>query len=185
MFDRRYDRIEGETHNYGFLGALWRGEQAWRLEVSCEKQAGFADDALITFKDWQVPTGAEVIRQRAVVERDGARLESVAMLGPGAKHDDVATLNPNIWPQPGTIMIVLNGSLRAQGRSFALVSLVDETGRPLELEDEVRRPMSADSERNVPYMIKFRRNAMSQTASLTVALPKIVRAEFVAKPTHE
>src|ERR1051325_8217944 len=49
FWDKRYSRIEGNIQTVGFLGALWPGEDAWKLQVGFEKQCGYAENELIHF----------------------------------------------------------------------------------------------------------------------------------------
>jgi len=173
FFDKRYSRTDGKSQFTGFFGALWPGEDAWKLKVSFDKQNAFSTNELIRFDSLSIPTGTTVQNINLVREQFGTRLELLALLGPDTKHQSVESLNPNIWPVSGRITAVFKGTVLEQERSLHFVKAMDDRGTNLELSVEMHAPGELRSESHIPYIIDFEIASSVKSISLILALPKI------------
>ena len=155
------------------MGALWAGEDAWKLEITFEKVAGFSDDELIRFDNLPVLTGTNVFQSRVLREGPDWSLELLAVVGPMGSHESVKSLNPNIRPVRGKITVAMRGKLLQCGRSFHAVSVMAEGNTNLPFSVEMT-PSTPDSESYVPYTLTFAPPPPTvDTVSLTLAAPKI------------
>jgi hypothetical protein len=185
FFDRRLSRTEGDTQFRTFEGALWAGEDAWKLEITFEKVAGFSDDELIRFDNLPVLTGTNVFQSRVLRGGPDWNLELLAVVGPMGSHESGKSLNPNIRPVRGKITVAMRGKLLQCGRSFHAVSVMAEGNTNLPFSVEMT-PSTSDSESYVPYTLTFDSPPPTvNNVSLTLAAPKIRKLDFLAKPRHE
>ena len=50
-------RIENDRMQLQLMGALWPGEDAWKIQMRFRKRSGYADNELLRFENLRVPVG--------------------------------------------------------------------------------------------------------------------------------
>lgn len=184
FWDPRFARKQDSTQFVGFAGALWEGENAWKLKVDFEKQSGYSEEEIVRFNDLEIPSGRAVHRPNRALEMANARIEIVAILGPEAVHADVEAINPNIWPTRGTITVVINANVLEHEKSLRFLSLSDGNEKEIPLSESFKRPSTAREETYVPYSLKFKPPTQTKRLSLRIAIPRTRSFEFLAKVGH-
>jgi hypothetical protein len=180
---REREKIESATRHFKLMGALWPGENAWKIRVSYQKQAGFGDDELVRFEKLTIPLRAEIVRPELVhTEEDGSRLELSALLGPNVTRDQADPISLNIHPRAGTVTIVLKGQLVKRERSLFVLAVKDQDGKTIPLVEPVRSLTTAREETILPYVLRFKAAPETKEVSVLCAVPKTRQFEFVVKP---
>jgi hypothetical protein len=180
---REQMRYEGARLTVPFMGALWAGEEAWKVRMDFRQQAGFAEDELVRWEGLEVPTGAEVIRPRMVEEAEG-RVELLGLFGPAADREAAQKIFLNINPRRDAVTMALKLGLAEFDRAFSLVGIYDENGRAQEVVAMDRGATTTDDERYVPLLVHFKPGAGVKKVDVVFALPKSRRVEFLPKATE-
>ena len=177
-------QFHGRTLHARFFGALWPGEDAWKLRVGFQQQAGFSDDDLIRFDDLPVPVAAEVIHPKLVHEQPDARLELLGLFGPEVSRQQADGVFRNINPRFGMMTVAFKARLAEYQRSFRFIGLYDENGREIPIFDVTSHALGTREETYVPYVLHVKIPPGVKKLSIVCALPKTRVVEFLAKPTH-
>jgi hypothetical protein len=180
---REQMRYDGGKLTVPLMGALWAGEEAWKVRMDFRQQAGFTEEDLVRWEGLEVPAGAEVIRPRMVVEEEG-RVELLGLFGPAADREAARKIFLNINPRPDSVTMALKLGLAEFDRAFSLVAVYDENGLPQEVVAMDRGPLTTENERYVPLLVYFKPGAGVKKVDVVFALPKSRRVEFLAKATE-
>jgi hypothetical protein len=124
---------QGET---GFLGALWPGEQAWKLEAEFVRTSGFSEAELWTLPAIPIPTTGVVTNLNLSTERAGDKAELVGIGAPMAEHPEPFKWIAKYWGQVGEDKVItLTAKFKKQQASsrLKLVEAVDQNGNPAQL----------------------------------------------------
>lgn len=182
-YRERVRYVDGKL-KVALMGALWAGEEAWRLKVDFQQQAGFTEDELVRWEGLEVPTGVEVVRPRVVHDEEG-RVELLGVFGPSADREAARKIFLNINPRRDAVTIALRLGLAEFDRTFSLLGIYDENDRPLEVLEVSRGPQKKEHERYLPLLVHFKTGADVKRVSMVFALPKSRRVEFLAKPVQK
>ena len=177
---RKQMRYDGGKLQVAFMGALWGGEDAWRVRMDFHQQAGFAEEELLRMEDLEVPTGSAMMRPGTVHEEADGRVELLGLFGPTADREAMRKIFLNINPRPGAVTIAFKLGLAEFDRAFSLVGIYDENGRAQEVVEVDRGPLTTEDERYVPLLIHFKPGAGVKKVDVVFALPKSRQVEFVA-----
>lgn len=117
-------RVEKDRMELRLVGALWPGEDAWKIQIRFRKQSGFSDNALLRFENLGIPLGDEIVRANLVHAANGGRLELVALLGPDATLEQARSIEPESSHAPATLRSFFrDSSSKSKGPSLSWVSM--------------------------------------------------------------
>ena len=128
-------KFEDGKLRLSFHGALWAGEDAWKLQMVFRQFAAFAEEELLRFEGLEVPEGADMVRPKLVHAEAEGRVEMLGLFGPNADRDLTRKIFLNIYPQFGVVTVALKVELAKHERAFSLVGVYDEKGVPMELKE--------------------------------------------------
>jgi hypothetical protein len=181
--DSRLASVDGDVTTLGFFGALWPGEDAWKLRVEFKRLGEFPQEERLLLEDIPLPKPAQILQTHVVGELNGARVEVSKLLGQGADYEQVHRLN--IERKEGWLTLVLNGRIRSLGRHLVLLEAKDEQGNTVESEGFAREFDSAGrSPDSWPYLLNVKPAAGARELNLLLAVTQSRFAEFIAKPTQ-
>src|SRR5207248_1500173 len=70
--DSSLEGVEGIEVLAGFLGALWPGEDAWKLKVEFRRASGFPENELLRIEHVSIAGSEEILQPRTTNETNGA-----------------------------------------------------------------------------------------------------------------
>ena len=167
---------------FGFFGALWPGEDAWKMRVEFKRSGGFPEEERLRVEHIPVPDPQQILEPRLVSELNGARVEVSKVLGSQADSNQLRRLN--VERKAGRLTIVLNGKIRSLGRHLVLLEAKDDQGRPVESEGFAREfdVPPGRSPDYWPYLVNLKVPSNARELNLLLAVTQSRFAEFLAKP---
>jgi len=180
--DSRLAPVIGEELQAGFLGALWPGEDAWKVRVEFKRLGEFPVEERLRIEHIPLPEPEEIIHPHLVKDLDGARVELSALLGSQADFNQVRQLN--IERKAGWLTVVFNGRIRSLGRHLVLLEAKDDRGRSVESEGfaaEFEEPPGRSAD-YWPSLLNLRVPTGARELNLVLAVTQSRYAEFLAKP---
>lgn len=171
-----------QRHNWArggqveFLGALWPGEQAWKLEVEIVRSGRIPEQDLLTI-EVAVPKPGLISRISDQWTHDGVTLKWGGLASPETDHPGNLKWTGKWWgeekEQVYSLVIALVPGL--EGQRLSLVRSIDPGGEPVELLEH----RGADYHEQA-FFLKPAPNAA--TLRLTFALTRSRFVQFVARP---
>jgi hypothetical protein len=159
-----------------FLGALWPGERAWKLEVEAVRKGGFRPEEM-----WEIPLDLPAARAVNSLtnwwEREGLRLKLVGLASPNVDHPGDFKWVAKWWGEDKnrvySLAMQLEGDLK--GWRASVVGAVDQTGSKVKI-------MQHGSQDYPKQAVFLRPNDESTQVRLTLALQRSRFVEFLARP---
>jgi hypothetical protein len=164
---------------FGFSGALWPEEHAWRLKVEVCRTAHFPASELWTISDVSVPGAKQINRVHAPTNIYSEEIEFLGLSAPNAKL-------PEDWTEVGGA-----ANLHARtpypllGTRLALVEVRDDQGRVLEIGNFARNDNTASrgaTLRQTDYAFAVKLLPGTKAVTATFAFSKSRTIEFLARP---
>jgi hypothetical protein len=187
--DSRLECVSGKELLAGFLGALWPGEDAWKVHVEFKRIAEFPENELLRTDPIPVPGLDELLQPQSLYEVNGATVEVAAVIGSNVGWNRIRQFNPHRFRVAGCFTVLIKGRIASQGRHLAFVEAKDEHGRVLPLEKvpnegEVadRGQVSGQSPDFLPYSFNFKTPQNAREFTLVLGVSQSVQADFLAKP---
>lgn len=164
-----------------FFGALWRGENAWKLNAELVRTGGFHSEDL-----WEVPIPLPAVGSVATLTNvwndDGKTVKLVAFASPNRDHAGDFKWIAKWWGadknEVYSLALQVNGL--AKGQRLSVVKALDDSGA----ETKIVQHGSQDDERQALFL---KPAGAATTIRLTMALQKSAFVEFLVRPnfTHE
>ena len=174
--------MEGIEVLAGFLGALWPGEDAWKLKVEFRRTGDFPDNELLRIDHLPIPGTQEILRPQTAYEANGATVEIAAVIGARVPWERIVRFNARRTRD--CITALINGRILSQGRRVSFVEAKDENGRMVRLEGASYEPgrIAGQSPDLLPYSFNFKPPPAARELTLTLAVSRSRFVEFLAKP---
>ncbi len=180
--DSRLEGVEGIEVMAGFLGALWPGEDAWKLKVEFRRTGEFPENELLRIDHLPIPGAEEILRPQTAYEANGATVEVAALIGARVPWERIVRLNARRTRD--CITVLINGRILSRGRRVAFVEAKDETGSLVRLEGTPYEPgpIAGQSPDLLPYSFNFKLPLAARELTLTLGVSRSRFVEFLAKP---
>lgn len=159
-----------------FVGALWPGEEAWRLQVEVVRSAGFAPGEV-----WEVPLTLPVPRMVNTLtnswERDGAVVTLVALASPETDHVGDFRWTAKWWgsEKSKVYSLALSFHSEARGKRLSVIGCTDQDGATVKL-------MSHQNQDSDQQAIFLRPSKDATELRLTLALQRSRFVQFLTQP---
>lgn len=118
------------------LGALWPGENAWKLDVEFVRASGFAADELWESPPITLPAVGVDTNLNAGFQRDGATVQLAGLAAPGADHPAPFTWIAKYWgseEKDKIVSLAVRISPALDRRRLKLLRAMDQNGREARL----------------------------------------------------
>src|ERR1043166_1204403 len=179
--DSRLEGFHGSEVLAGFPGALWPGEDAWKLRVEFKRVADFPENELVRILHIPIPGPDEILQPQTAYEVNGATVVVATVIGSKVAWERIYQFNPERVRDCVTVLI--QGKILSQNRRVAFVEAKEDHGAPVKLEGVVSdRNIAGRSPDFLPNSLNFRppQEASELTLMLAVSQSRVV--EFLAKP---
>jgi RNA polymerase sigma factor (sigma-70 family) len=175
--------VEAGHIRSAFMGALWPGESAWKLQVEFKRKANFPEAELLRIPKIRIPDVNEAEEPQTGYEQNGVNIELAGVIGANAPQ---ATRPPlaNAKRSAGCITVALHGPVVSEGRRMTFVSATDDQGRDFKLVDQGTPATAADEKAPVPFSFVFSAPQGAKELNLVVAISQSRTVEFLAKPVQ-
>jgi hypothetical protein len=180
--DSLLEGANGKELQAGFLGALWPGEDAWKVRVEFKRVAEFPANELLRIDHIPIPGQDEVLQPQSAYELNGATVEVASVIGSKVDWNRINRFNPD--RVAGCFTVLIKGRIASQGRRLALVEAKDEQGRVLQLEGHAadRGQVSGQNPDFLPYSFNFKTPKDARELTLVLGVSQSVQVDFLAKP---
>jgi hypothetical protein len=180
--DSHMEGVDGNEILAGFLGALWPGEDAWKVRVEFKRVAEFPENELLRIDHIPIPGGEEIVHPERAYEVNGATVEVASVFGSKAGWNQLHRFNRDRLA--GCFTVLIKGRIASQGRRLAFVEAKDEHGRVLQLEGVVadRGQVSGQNPDFLPYSFNFKTPKDSRELTLVLGVSQSLCVDFLAKP---
>jgi hypothetical protein len=163
--------VEGAPPDtWAFAGALWPGEEAWKLRVEFSRVAEFASDELWTLEHVPGPRGQRLIEFHGTNEINGLPLAITAT----ARTEGELRAGSEWVPKKGVVDLTVRYDASAQGKRLTLLRVVDDQGREAKASEP--HPEAAW----LAFAVEVPPD--TQELNFTFAVHRSRFVEFVAKP---
>ena len=159
-----------------FFGALWPGEQAWKVRLEAVRNAGFAPEDL-----WEVPLALPAPRMVNTLsnswERDGATVKLVGLASPETDHSGEFKWTAKWWgsDKSKVYSIALSMHSPVNGQRLTFVRCTDQDGQDVKL-------MSHQNQDSDKQAIFLRPRSSATELRLMLAVQRSRFVEFLARP---
>ncbi len=159
-----------------FFGALWPGEQAWRLELEAVRTGGFKPEEL-----WEaslpLPPAGTVVNVTNRWEHDGQSVALISLAGPNGEHAGTLKWIAKWWGDDRNQVYSLGLSLEPAlaGRRLSVVRMVDQDGGAVKL-------MEGRAQDAGLQAVFFKPAADASKVRITFALLRSRFVQFLARP---
>ena len=159
-----------------FFGALWPGEQAWKVRLETLRAAGFTPEDL-----WEVPLTLPAARMVNTLsnswDRDSVRVKLVGLASPETDHPGEFKWTAKWWGAEKSKVYSLALSMHSavKGKRVSFVRCMDQDGAAVKL-------MSHQNQDFDKQAIFLRPRSSATDLRLTLALQSSRFVEFLARP---
>ncbi|PYM15648.1 MAG: hypothetical protein DME18_03795 [Verrucomicrobia bacterium] len=160
-----------------FFGALWPGEQAWKLDVECIRTGGFSADELWETPPIQLPAFGQLTDLTNHWQHDGVTAQLVALASPNTDHPGQFKWIAKWWGEDKNKVysLALKLSPELNGRRLTVVRAVDQGGREVEI-------VQHGSQDNAEQAVFLKPPPESRELKLSFALQRSRFVRFLARP---
>jgi hypothetical protein len=161
-----------------FAGALWPGENAWKLDVEFVRTSGFTPDELWESPSIPIPTAGVATNFNARFQHDGATVELVGLASPQTDHPDPFKWIAKYWGDEDKTKIVslaVRISPALDKRRLKLLRAVDQNGRDA-------RQVEHRNEDHAEQAFLLNPDDGATTLKLIFALQRSRFVQFIARP---
>ena len=160
-----------------FFGALWPGENAWKLEVECVRTAGFSADELWETPPIQLPALGQLTDLTNNWQHDVLTVQLVALASPNTDHPGQFKWTAKWWGEDKNKVysLALKISPELKGHRLTVVRAVDQDGREVEI-------VQHGSQDNAEQAVFLKPPPESRQLKLTFALQRSRFVQFLARP---
>jgi hypothetical protein len=159
------------------FGALWPGEDAWKIDLEAVRTKGFKDDEI-----WQtemsLPVGGTVAVQTNSWQHDGVTVNLTSLAAPNVEHPGDLKWICKWWGEKQNETYSLGIVIPIPGlRAYRVIVLggKDENGHDVTI-------VSHGSQDDSPQGLFFRVDKDATRVKFAIALPKSRTVKFLAKP---
>lgn len=168
-------RQNGCSNELTFIGALWRGESAWKMRVEFARTSGFYEDEQWTVSDLRVPASSETVNLDQSATVQGVTMKLVAFTGSNA--DQPGNL---MWQgEKGEPRISIRAQTTDDNCRVSLVKVVDQRGRAVEVDPDSQWTWSAPEK-----VFGLKAGPGVSSVSCTFAVQRSRYVEFLARPEY-
>lgn len=161
-----------------FIGALWPGENAWKLDVEFVRTSGFAADEIWESPPIPIPTAGVDTNLGASFQHDGATVELVGLAAPQTDHPDPFKWIAKYWgneDKTKIISLAVRISPALDRRRLKLLRAVDQNGNEAKLVAHRNEDYAEQA-----FLLKPDDEAI--TLKLIFALQRSRFVQFLARP---
>ncbi|HXT38810.1 MAG TPA: hypothetical protein VN887_02185 [Candidatus Angelobacter sp.] len=160
-----------------FFGALWPGEDAWKLEAECVRTAGFSADELWEAPPIQLPAFGQLTDLTNNWRHDGIAIRLIALASPNTDHSGSFKWVAKWWGEDKNKVYSLALKLGPELKSHRLsvVQAVDQDGREIEI-------VQHGNQDYVEQAVFLKPRPESRGLKLTFALQRSRFVRFLARP---
>jgi hypothetical protein len=160
-----------------FSGALWPGENAWKLDVEFVRTAGFNAQELWEAPPIQLPALGHLTDLTNAWHYDGVTVQLVALASPNTDHPGAFKWIAKWWGEDknNVYSLALKLSPELKGRRLSVVKAVDQYGREAEI-------VQHGNEDYVEQAVFLKPLPETRELKLTFALQRSRFVQFVARP---
>jgi beta-lactamase regulating signal transducer with metallopeptidase domain len=167
---------------FGFAGALWPGESAWKLRAEFARASGFPENERLEITKIRIPEAPTAVYEpHTHYAVNGADVELAGVIGTFVDKEFLIKEHKQLMNaklMPGCVTVALAGEIVSRHRRLAFVSAVDDQGRSLDLTG-FKQPITG---KEVPYSFVLKVPASAREINMVVGVSESRFVEFVAKP---
>jgi hypothetical protein len=162
-----------------FLGALWPGEAAWKLDVEAVRTRGVASADLYTFET-AIPAPGAITTLTNEWEHGGVTISFAGLASPNTDHPGDLKWTGKWWGEDKdkVYSLALKLDPELEGRRLQLVSATDENGADVELVQHLGQDYAHQA-------LFFKPNEAAQKLKLVFSHANSRFVQFVARPEFE
>jgi hypothetical protein len=160
-----------------FFGALWSGENAWKLDVECVRTAGFSAEELWEAPPIQLPAFGQITDLTNNWQNDGVAVRLVALASPNTDHPGAFKWIAKWWGEDKNKVysLALKLSPDLKSHRLSVVKAVDQDGREVEI-------VQHGNQDDVEQAVFLKPSPESRELKLTFAIQRSRFIQFLARP---